>query len=111
MPPPRSTLFPYTTLFRSNFNMAIPKGVHAVTGVTALKLSKRLFDHLLLIAGKINTLDDFRLNYTGRNGLDRFMNSAVVANVINGRTIPYSTYGAGFAMFAYQRPEFTFLVL
>ncbi len=94
----------------ANFNMAFPKGEHAVTGVTALKLTQRLFDHLLLIAGKINTLDDFRLNYTGGNGLDRFMNSAVVANVINGRTIPYSTYGAGFAMFADQGPEFTFLV-
>src|SRR5438552_3275415 len=94
----------------ANFNMAFPKGEHAVTGVTALKLTQRLFDHLLLIAGKINTLDDFRLNYTGGNGLDRFMNSAVVANVINGRTIPYSTYGAGFAVFADQGPEFTFLV-
>ena len=52
-------------------------------GVTALKLTQRLFDHLLLIAGKINTLDGFRLNYTDGNGLDRFMNSAVVAN-ING---------------------------
>src|SRR5256886_5603847 len=38
------------------------------------------------------------------------MNSAVVANVINGRTIPYSTYGAGFAMFADQGPELGFLV-
>ena len=94
----------------ANFNMAFPKGEHAGTGVTALKLTQRLFDHLLLIAGKINTLDDFRLNYTGGNGLDRFMNSAVVANVINGRTIPYSTYGAGFAVFADQGPEFTFLV-
>src|SRR6058998_3341825 len=93
----------------ANFNMAFPKGEHAVTGVTALKLTQRLFDHLLLIAGKINTLDDFRLNYTGSNGLDRFMNSAVVANVINGRTIPYSTYGAGFAMFADKgRPRQTF---
>src|SRR5437016_2964490 len=64
----------------ANFNMAFPKGEHAVTGVTALKLTQRLFDHLLLIAGKINTLDDFRLNYTGGNGLDRFMNSAVVDN-------------------------------
>ena len=88
----------------ANFNMAFPKGEHTGTGVTALKLTQRLFDHLLLIAGKINTLDDFRLNYTGGNGLDRFMNSAVVANVINGRTIPYSTYGAGFAVFADQGP-------
>ena len=94
----------------ANFNMAFPKGENSGTGVTALKLTQRLFDHLLLIAGKINTLDDFRLNYTGGNGLDRFMNSAVVANVINGRTIPYSTYGAGFAVFADQGPEFTFLV-
>src|SRR5207237_8958745 len=94
----------------ANFNMAFPKKEQVAIGVTALKLTQRLFDHLLLIAGKINTLDDFRLNYTGGNGLDRFMNSAVVANVINGRTIPYSTYGAGFSVFADQGPEFTFLV-
>src|SRR5881398_3888929 len=94
----------------ANFNMAFPKAGKTGTGVTALKLTQSLFDHVLLIAGKINTLDDFRLNFTGRNGLDRFMNSAIVANIINGRTIPYSTYGAGFAMFADQGPEFTFLV-
>jgi len=39
------------------------------------------------------------------------MNSAAVANVINGRTIPYSTYGAGFAVFADRGPEFTFLTI
>ena len=93
-----------------NFNMAFPKVGQDVTGVTALKLSQLLFDHLLLVAGKINTLDDFRLNFTGKNGLERFMNSAIVANIINARTIPYSTYGAGFAVFAERGPEFTFLV-
>ena len=93
-----------------NFNMAFPKVGQDVTGVTALKLSQLLFDHLLLVAGKINTLDDFRLNFTGKNGLERFMNSAIVANIINARTIPYSTYGAGFAVFAEKGPEFTFLV-
>lgn len=93
-----------------NFNMAFPNAGGADTGVTALKATQLLFDHLLLIAGKINTLDDFRLNYTGQNGLQRFMNSAVVANIINGRTVPYSTYGAGFAVFEKGGPEFTFLV-
>lgn len=93
-----------------NFNMAFPEAGTTSTGVTALKATQLLFDHLLLIAGKINTLDDFRLNYTGENGLERFMNSAIVANIINGRTIPYSTYGGGFAMFAKGGPEFTFLV-
>ena len=43
--------------YLANFNMAFPKGEQADTGVTALKLTQRLFDHLLLIAGKINTLD------------------------------------------------------
>jgi porin len=93
-----------------NFNMAFPNGEKADTGVTAFKLTQRLYDHILLIAGKINSLDDFRLNFTSGNGLDRFMNSAVVANIINARTIPYSTYGAGFAVLADQGPEFTFLV-
>jgi len=93
-----------------NFNMAFPKAGKTGTGVTALKLTQSFFDHFLLIAGKINTLDDFRLNFTGRNGLERFMNSAIVANIINGRTVPYSTYGAGFALFEKDGPEFTFLV-
>jgi porin len=94
----------------ANFNMAFPKVGQDVTGITALKLTQLLFDHLALIAGKINTLDDFRLNFTGKNGLERFMNSGVVANIINARTIPYSTYGAGFSVFAGQGPQFTFLV-
>lgn len=93
-----------------NFNMAFPKVGQDVTGLTALKLTQVLFDHLLLVAGKINTLDDFRLNFTGENGLERFMNSAIVANIINARTIPYSTYGGGFSVFAENGPVFTFLV-
>jgi len=63
----------------ANFNLAFPKAGKTGTGLTALKLTQSLFDHVLLIAGKINTLDDFRLNFTGRNGLERFMNSAIVA--------------------------------
>lgn len=93
-----------------NFNMAFPKGEKADTGITALKLTQRVGDHLMLIAGRINSLDDFRLNFTSGNGLDRFMNSAVVANIINARTIPYSTYGAGIAVLAHHGPEFTLLV-
>jgi porin len=93
-----------------NFNMAFPKVGQDVTGVTAFKLTQLLFDHLMLVAGKINTLDDFRLNFTGENGLERFMNSAMVANIINARTIPYSAYGGGLAIFAEKGPEFTFLV-
>ena len=54
----------------SNFNMAFPKGGEDVTGVTKFILSQSLSDDFLLFAGKINSLDDFVLNFTGRNGVD-----------------------------------------
>lgn len=75
----------------SNFNMAFPKGGEDVTGVTRLILSQSLSDDFVVFVGKINSLDDFVLNFTGRNGVERFMNSAMVANIINARTVPYST--------------------
>src|SRR5206468_254395 len=56
-----------------NFNMLFPKANESDTGITALKLTQTLGDHFMLFAGKINTLDDFRLNFTGFNGLERFM--------------------------------------
>ena len=78
-----------------NFNMAFPKAGENVTGITAVSLSQSITDNFTVFAAKINSLDDFELNFTGRNGIDRFMNSAAVANIINARTVPYSTYGAG----------------
>ena len=77
----------------ANFNMAFPKAGENATGVTKFIVSQSLSDEFVVFAGKINTLDDFELNFTGRNGIDRFMNSGMVANIINARTVPYSTYG------------------
>ena len=82
----------------ANFNMAFPKAGENATGVTKFIVSQSLSDECIVFAGKINTLDDFELNFTGRNGIDRFMNSGIVANIINARTVPYSTYGAGFSV-------------
>jgi porin len=67
-------------------------------------------DNLTVYAAKVNSLDDFELNFTGRNGIDRFMNSAAVANIINARTVPYSTYGAGFTVLREKEPFFIFVV-
>ena len=92
-----------------NFNMAFPQPGETSTGITSLKLMQQVGNNFTLIAGKINTLDDFVLDFTGMNGRDRFMNSAVVANIINARTIPYSTYGAGFSASFDRGPLFTFL--
>lgn len=93
-----------------NFNMAFPKAGRNVTSITRLILSQLLSDNFMVLAGKINSLDDFTLNFTGRNGIERFMNSAVVANIINARTVPYSTYGLGFSVLQDKAPVFTFVV-
>ncbi len=93
----------------ANFNMAFPKEGEA-TAITRLIASQALSDDLVVFAGKINSLDDFVLNFTGRNGLERFMNSAIVANIINARTVPYSTYGTGFTVMRDEEPVFTFIV-
>ena len=93
-----------------NFNMAFPKAGEDVTGITKFILSQSLSDNLVVFAGKINSLDDFVLEFTGRNGVERFMNSGMVANVINARTVPYSTYGVGLSVLRDQYPVFSFII-
>jgi porin len=93
-----------------NFNMAFPKAGETVTGITAVNLVQSLSDDVTFFAGKINSLDDFVLNFTGRNGIDRFMNSAAVANIINARTVPYTTYGAGLTVLRDKEPFLIFVV-
>jgi porin len=93
-----------------NFNMAFPKAGETVTAITAVNFSQSLSDNFTVFAAKINSLDDFELNFTGHNGIDRFMNSAAVANIINARTVPYSTYGTGFTVFRDKEPLFIFVV-
>lgn len=94
----------------ANFNMAFPKAGENSTGVTRFIVSQSLSDECVVFAGKINTLDDFELNFTGDNGIDRFMNSGIVANIINARTVPYSTYGTGFSVVRDQAAGFSFVV-
>jgi porin len=93
-----------------NFNMAFPKAGKNVTSITRLILSQLVSENFMVFLGKINSLDDFTLNFTGRNGIERFVNSAVVANIINARAVPYSTYGMGFSVLRDKAPMFTFVV-
>ena len=93
-----------------NFNMAFPKPGEDVTSITKLILSQSLTDNLVVFGGKLNSLDDFVLNFTGRNGVERFMNSGMVANIINARAVPYSTYGAGLSVLREKEPVLTFVI-
>lgn len=94
----------------ANFNMALPKSNETLTSVTKFIVSQKLSDECVVFAGKINTLDDFVLNFTGRNGIERFMNSGMTANIINARTVPYTTYGAGLAVTRDLAPGFSFVI-
>ncbi|WP_010582114.1 carbohydrate porin [Schlesneria paludicola] len=80
-----------------NLMLSVPLSTGTVTGLTGVKFTQVLSEELLVYAGKINTLDDFKQPLTGAGPLNGFQNSAMIYNPVFARTIPYSTIGAGFA--------------
>ena len=77
----------------------------------AVKFTQALSENLVLYAGKINTVDNVQQPFMPGRGLDAgFMNGAFVFNPVLGRTIPYSTFGAGAAFLAQGYPVFTLTV-
>ena len=82
-----------------------------MTALTAFKFTQALSENLLLYAGKINTIDNLQQPFMPGRGLDAgFMNGAFVFNPVLGRTIPYSTFGAGGAVLAGGQPVVTLTV-
>jgi len=91
---------------------AVPQATGYVTALTGVKFTQFLSESFLLYAGKINTLDDFYQPFTGgARGVDGFMNTGFLFNPVYDRTIPYSTYGAGFAYLKNLEPVFSFAVM
>jgi porin len=83
------------TLSPVNEMLVVPQPSGYVTALTAVKLTQYLSQNLLVYAGKINTFDDDRQPLTGASGLDGFLNTSLLFNPIDDRTVPYSTFGAG----------------
>ncbi len=101
---------PYAgSLLPTNLALAlpVPKDVTALTGV---KFSQLVSEDSLVFAGKINTFDDFRQPLTGAGLTDGFMNASLMINPIVVRTIPYSTFGAGFVKLHNIEPIFSLAV-
>ena len=61
---------------------------------------------MLVYAGKINTFDDFKQPLTGAGTLNGFQNTAMMFIPVYARTVPYSTFGAGFAYLHNHEPLF-----
>jgi porin len=94
-----------------NIGRSLPVPVGTVSALTAAKFTQALSENLILYAGKINTVDNLQQPFMPGRGLDAgFMNGAFVFNPILGRTIPYSTFGAGGAILAGGQPVVTLTV-
>jgi porin len=80
-----------------NLMLSVPQSSGTVTGLTGVKFTQVLSENSIVYAGKLNTLDDFAQPLTAAGPLTGFQNSALIYNPVYARTIPYSTFGAGFA--------------
>jgi porin len=94
-----------------NIGRSLPVAVGTVTALTNFKFTQALSENLVLYAGKINTVDNLQQPFMRWRGLDAgFMNGAFVFNPVLGRTIPYSTFGAGAAFLVAGQPVATLTV-
>lgn len=80
-----------------NLMLSVPLSSGSVSGLTGVRFTQVLSENTLVYVGKLNTLDDFKQPLTGAGPLSGFQNSAMIYNPVYARTIPYSTFGAGFA--------------
>ena len=89
-----------------NLMLAVPLPNGSVSALTGVKFTQFLSEDMLVYAGKINTFDNFKQPITGAGGLNGFMNTAMMFNPVYARTVPYSTFGAGFAYLQNMEPVF-----
>jgi porin len=85
------------TLLPPNLLLAVPQPSGSVTALTGVTFTQNLSDELQVYYGKFNTLDDYEQPLTGASNLTGFLNTAMLYNPVFARTVPYSTFGAGFS--------------
>ena len=100
------------SLVPANFALEFPKPTGSASALTNMQIEQFLGPDFVVTFGKLNAADGVNIHpFLGGNGINRFMNEAFVLSPIYGRTIPYSTPGAGFSYLRDLDPVFTFLVL
>ncbi|WP_020469480.1 carbohydrate porin [Zavarzinella formosa] len=79
-----------------------------ITVLSGVKVTQALSENFITYFGKLNTADDFNQPFTGgARGVNGFMNAGMVLPPVLARTIPYSTFGGGFAVLKDKQPIFT----
>jgi porin len=99
------------TFMPVNFGMLVPQANTDITALTSLKFTQALSETFVTFVGKFNMLDELKLNFAAGRGVDAFMNTSLVFNPALARTVPYSTYGVGFAKLKDGEPIFTFIAV
>jgi porin len=94
-----------------NTSLLFPNSKGDETALTGVKFTQALSENCLVFAGKINTLDGFKMPFTGDYALDGFWNLGMSFPVVVARTIPYSTFGAGAAVLQEGAPVASVMVL
>ncbi|MEM9365194.1 MAG: carbohydrate porin [Planctomycetota bacterium] len=87
-----------------------------VTDSNDLYLTNFLFQQFLsesfgIYAGKLDTLDGDQNAYASGRGITQFSNTALIANPVALRTVPYASLGCGFVWMKEGEPLFNFLVI
>jgi porin len=87
------------TLLPVSLAQSLPISKGSVTALTGVKITQALSENFVVFGGKLNTLDGFNQPFTGgARGVDGFQNTALLFNAVSIRTVPYTTFGAGFAV-------------
>ena len=87
------------TILAGNTDGLFPLPGYSHVNVTEVKFTQFLSENVALFGGKINTLDGDDNVFAGGRGKTNFMHQSFVFNPIGIRTVPYSTLGAGVAVF------------
>lgn len=98
------------TLLAPNLLLALPLPNGSVTALTSVTFTQNVTEELQIFGGKLNTLDDNEQPLTGAGNLNGFQNTAMLYNPVFARTIPYSTFGAGFACLQNEETVFSAIV-
>ena len=94
----------------ANLALSLPARNGTVTGLTGVKFTQFLSETSLVYGGKINTFDGFLQPITGAGMLNGFQNISLMIPMVFARTVPYSTFGAGFVQLQGMEPVFSFSV-
>jgi len=80
--------------------------------LTNVLFTQALSERFAIFFGKLDTLDGDPNAFAHGRGMSQFMNTAMIANPIALRTVPYATLGCGFAILGEEgEPLFSFTLL